>query len=183
MSKGHPFSTTERELLLDLGFLNVTQRSITAPDGDHFNRVVIEHPGAVAIVALDGDEVVLIEQYRAAAGERILEIPAGKLDIAGEPAEDTARRELTEETGFTAGDLTHLTKLWTAVGFCDEQIEIFLAEDILAGQRDPIGPEEVDARVLLMPFDEALALVISGEIADAKTAVGLLLAAQARASS
>lgn len=170
-------------MLLDLGFLNVTQRRITAPDGEHFNRVVIEHPGAVAIVALTGDEVVLIDQYRAAAGERILEIPAGKLDIAGEPAEDTARRELTEETGFTASDLTHLTNLWTAVGFCDERIEIFLAEDIRPGKRDPIGPEEVDARVLLMPFDEALALVISGEIADAKTAVGLLLAAQARASS
>ncbi len=183
MTGAHRFSNTNRELVLDLGFLEVTKRSIEAPDGSSFKRIVIEHPGAVAVVPMIDDNVILIRQYRAAAGQRLLEIPAGKLDMIGEPAEEAARRELTEETGYKAGDLVHLTDLWTAVGFCDERIGIFLASDVTKGTREPIGPEEIDAEVLLMPLREAVGLVMSGEIADAKTVAGLLMTEQLRASS
>jgi ADP-ribose pyrophosphatase len=178
-----PFVETGRELLLDLGFLAITKRSIRAPDGTPFQRVVVEHPGAVAVVPMISDEVILIRQYRAATGSRVLEIPAGRLDIPGEDPQDAARRELAEETGYAAGDLVHLTDLLTAVGFCDERISIFLATDVAPGVRDPVGPEETDAEVLLIPFREALDLVESGEITDAKTIAGLLLTARIRAAS
>jgi len=177
------FRTTDRELVLDLGFLSVTRRSVEAPDGTPFSRIVIEHPGAVAVVPITEGEVVLIRQYRAALGDHILEIPAGKLDLVGENAEVAARRELAEETGFVARSLTHLIDLWTSVGFCDERIAIFVTEDLEAGSRTPLGPEESDAQVVRMPLEHAVSLVASGEIADAKTAVGLLLAARVRASS
>jgi 8-oxo-dGTP pyrophosphatase MutT (NUDIX family) len=178
-----PFLTRNRAELLDLGFLNVTMRSIEAPNGDVFDRIVIEHPGAVAVVPVIGDEVVFIRQYRPAVDDRILEIPAGKLDVVGEDPLKAARRELAEETGFLADSFVHLTDLLTSVGFCDETISIYLADSIEAGERAPIGPEEEDAEVLRIPFDEALGLIGSGDIADAKTVVGLLLAAQIRAAS
>ena len=183
MTGSRPFTDTSRELLLDLGFLEVTKRSIEAPNGSAFKRIVIEHPGAVAVVPMISDDVVLIRQYRAAARQRLLEIPAGKLDLDGEIAEDAARRELAEETGYIARDLVHLTDLWTAVGFCDERIGIFLASDVEGGTRHPIGPEEIDAEILRVPFDDALDLVMTGEIADAKTVAGLLMTDRLRASS
>jgi 8-oxo-dGTP pyrophosphatase MutT (NUDIX family) len=183
VTRNHPFTDTNRELLLDLGFLEVTKRSIEAPDGSAFKRIVIEHPGAVAVVPMITDDVILIRQYRAAAGQRLLEIPAGKLDLVGESVEDAARRELAEETGYIAEDFVHLTDLWTAVGFCDERISIFLASDMEVGTRHPIGPEEIDAEVVRMPFGDALKLVMSGDIADAKTVAGLLMTEQLRASS
>ena len=180
----HPgFKTTASTLRLDLGFLTITERSIEAPGGGIFNRFVVEHPGAVAVVPLAGDDVILLHQYRAAVGGRILEIPAGRLDVPGESADAAARRELQEETGFLTEGLTHLTDIWTAVGFSNEQISLFLAEDIVEGDRAPVGPEETDAEIIRMPFNRALDLVTSGKIADAKTAIGLLLGAHARASA
>jgi ADP-ribose pyrophosphatase len=177
------FRITERALLLELGFLNVTERSVESADGTAFKRVVIEHPGAVAVVPTVGDNVVLVRQYRAAVREHILEIPAGKLDAPDEDLEQAARRELREETGFSAPTLLRLTDLLTAVGFCDERITIFLAQDVMAGDRSPIGPEEHDAEVVEMPLQQAIDLVASGDINDAKTAVGLLLASRIRAAS
>lgn len=180
MTRPDQFRVSRRERILDLGFLDITKRTIESPDGSTFERIVIEHPGAVAVVPLDGDDVVLLNQYRAACNDTILEIPAGKLDQHAEDPQDAARRELAEETGYTAGDLHHLTDLWTSVGFCDERISIFAAEDVDPGTRSPIGPEEMAAEVIRMPMDKALGLVASGVIADAKTVVGLLLAARSR---
>lgn len=175
------FRIDERILLLDLGFLHVTQRTVSSSDGETFERIVIEHPGAVAVVPLVDDDVVLLRQYRVAADDFILEIPAGKLDRTGEERTIAARRELAEETGYIAGDLTHLTDLWTALGFCDERISIYVARDVLPGPRHPVGPEEVSAEVVRLPISKALDLVAAGEIADAKTVAGLLLATFDRA--
>ncbi len=183
MTSPNQFRITHRERILDLGFLDVTSRTIESDDGTTFDRIVIEHPGAVAVVPLEGDDVVLLSQYRAACGDTILEIPAGKLDEHGEDVQDAARRELAEETGYTAGPLHHLIDLWTSVGFCDERISIFVAQDVHPGTRHPMGPEERAAEVVRMPLVKALDLVDSGIIADAKTAVGLLLAARRRVHS
>jgi 8-oxo-dGTP pyrophosphatase MutT (NUDIX family) len=177
------FRPLNSTLRLDLGFLSVTERSLEAPDGTLFSRFVVEHPGAVAVVPLITGDVILLNQYRAAVGARLLEIPAGRLDVVGEHPEAAARRELHEESGFVASDLRHLTDMWTAVGFSNERIAIFLAEDLREGDRSPVGPEEEDAQVVRMPFERALHLVTTGEIADAKTAVGILLAVHARATS
>lgn len=183
MTHPNEFRISNRERILDLGFLDITLRTIESTDGTTFDRIVIEHPGAVAVVPLVDEDVVLLNQYRAACGDTILEIPAGKLDRHGEDTQDAARRELAEETGYTAGLLHHLTDLWMSVGFCDERISIFVAQDIEPGIRNPIGPEEMAAEVIQMPLDNALDLVASGIIADAKTVVGLLLAARNRVPS
>jgi ADP-ribose pyrophosphatase len=180
VTRPNRFRVSRRERILDLGFLDITKRTIESPDGTTFERIVIEHPGAVAVVPLLGDDVVLLNQYRAACGDMILEIPAGKLDQHAEDPQDAARRELAEETGYTAGHLHHLTDLWTSVGFCDERISVFVADDLEPGIRRPMGPEEMAAEVIRMPLDKALGLVASGTIADAKTVVGLLLAARSR---
>jgi len=134
----------------------------------------------VAVVPIIGDEVVLIEQYRAAAGQSILEIPAGKMDDPSHDRLHTAARELEEETGMRAGTMTLLTDLWTAIGFCDERIAIFLAEDLIEGDRVPVGAEEEEATIVRMPFDDAISMVHEGAITDAKTVAGLLLAAARR---
>lgn len=183
MTNPDRFRVSHRERILDLGFLDITRRTIESPDGVTFDRIVIEHPGAVAVVPLAGEDVVLLSQYRAACSDTILEIPAGKLDDPSEDVQDAARRELVEETGYRAGALHHLTDLWTSVGFCDERISIFVARDVEPGVRNPIGPEERAAEVVRMPLDQAIDLVASGIIADAKTAVGLLLAARTRVPS
>lgn len=134
-------------------------------------REIVRHPGAAAVVALTtGDRVVLVRQLREAAGEELLEIPAGILDVEGEPPRDTARRELREETGYRTDAVEPLGRIHTSPGFTDERIELFLARAEREGRPEP-GIE-----VVTLPFAEAVAAVEEGSITDAKTVVGLLLA-------
>lgn len=172
------FSTIRTRQIADLGFLNVTVRDVGTPSGETVERVVIEHPGAAAVVPLIDGDIILIEQYRAPIEERLLEIPAGKLDDQVNDPGHTAGRELEEETGYTAGHLEHLTDLLTTVGFSDEVISIYLATGLSEGVRTPIGEEEEDASIVRMPFSEAVAAVEDGRIRDAKTVAGILLAAR-----
>jgi len=124
---------------------------------------------------IDGD-VILIEQHRPAVDRALLEIPAGKLDIPGEPRPDTAIRELEEEIGYTPGRLEHLTDLLTTPGFSDECITIYLGTDLTPVPARPVGVEEDHATIIRMPLDRAVAMVSDGTIQDAKTIAGLLLA-------
>ena len=178
MTTDGAFETLGSRTVADLSFLNVTLRDVRTPAGEVVERVVIEHPGAVGVVPLVGDDIYLIEQYRAPVDRPVLEIPAGKLDHDDEPLEITANRELEEEIGQRAGRLTPLTTLWTTVGFCDEAIHLFLGRDLRPGRRDPVGHEEQASRVVRMPFADAVDLVVSGAIRDAKTIIGILLAAR-----
>ncbi len=180
----HPaFTTTQVTDVVDVGFLRVQVREIETPSGSTIERVVVVHPGAVAVVPVIDGDVILIEQYRAPAEAFVLEIPAGKIDDPLHDHADTARRELEEETGYTALHLTWLTELWTTVGFSDERITIFLAEGLSDGHRSPVGAEEEAARIVRMPLDEAVAMVRAGAIVDAKTIAGILLAAMHRGSA
>jgi len=174
----HPsgFTIIASETLSDVGFLNVVMRTVETPAGEHIERVVVEHPGAVAVVPRVGSDIVLIAQYRAAVSRVVLEIPAGKLDEPEESPEDAARRELAEETGYTARGLVHLTDLLTAVGFSDEKISIYLAIDPVPGTARPVGAEEEAAEILSMPWAEAVTRVREGSITDAKTVAGILIA-------
>lgn len=150
-------------------------------DGTLATRDVCGHPGAVAILALDDEEnLLLVRQYRHPAGRVLLEIPAGTLDPSAdgegvEPHAEAARRELEEETGYRAGSWELLTSFWTAPGFATELMHLYLATDLRPAHADRRGPDE-DERLHLvsLPWRVALAMAEAGEIHDAKTLVGLL---------
>ncbi|HEX8830871.1 MAG TPA: NUDIX hydrolase, partial [Longimicrobium sp.] len=125
----------------------------------------------------DGDDpiLLLVRQYRYAAGGWLYEVPAGRPEHPGEPWEQVARRELLEEAGVTAGELRHLTTIWTTPGFTDERIHLYLATNLSAGQTS-YDPDEFMEPVR-MPLSEALRMVRDGEITDGKTICTLLYAA------
>ena len=161
-------------------YLEVRVDEILTPDGRRASRDIVGHPGAVAIVALDGeDRVLLVRQFRLAAGRTLLEIPAGTLDRGEdgtlEDPDLAARRELEEETGFRAGSWEHLGAFWTAPGFATELMHLYLARELAPADGARLGPDE-DERLELehVPWRQAVAMAVAGEIADAKSIVGLL---------
>jgi ADP-ribose pyrophosphatase len=159
-------------------------------DGRTSTREILGHPGAVAIVALDPDDnVLLVRQWRTAAERLMLEIPAGTLDITDpvartiEDPERAAPRELEEETGYRAGSWRKLATFWTVPGFASELMHLYLATDLAPAHSDRLGPDEDERLDLIrMPFDEALAAVEAGKICDAKSIVGLFWVARLKAA-
>lgn len=149
-------------------------------NGEEAAREVIRHPGGVAVLALtDADEVLLVKQFRYPQNAVLIELPAGKLEW-GESPYDCGVRELLEETGCTAKEFTFLGKLLPTPAYCTEVIHIYLARGLRAGEQNLDKDEFLD--VLRLPFDKAVELVLSGEITDAKTQVGLLKLAAVRNS-
>ncbi|HEX6310363.1 MAG TPA: NUDIX hydrolase [Acidimicrobiia bacterium] len=171
------FRVVDSHEVADAGFLKVTRDVVTAADGHTFERHVVHHPGAVVVVPLDHDEnVVLVRQYRVAVRRTLLEAPAGKTDVPGEPPDDTARRELVEEVGLRAGKLVKLAVCLNSPGFSDELSHIYLATELTEVPHRRVGPEEASMtieRVALSAVDE---LVAAGEIVHATSVIGLLLA-------
>lgn len=167
------FSITAERNLLEALFLGVDMLTVRGPDGSEFERVVIRHPGAVAIVAVDAGDVLLIRQYRAPVDETLLEIPAGKLDTVDDGPRTAAVRELEEETGFTAGEMRHLSTFYTGPGFTDEVIHLFAAHDLTPVPPRPHGAEEEVAEVVRVPLAGVAAMIADGRIRDAKTILAL----------
>lgn len=161
-----------------VGFLDVTEETVEGPDGSHHARTVVRHPGAVVVVpVVDGTHAVLVRQFRAAVGGWLLEVPAGKRDVDGEPPEVTAARELLEETGLRAGAIEPLAEFYNTPGFCDEYTYLFVALDLEdAGGPRPVGAEEAAMTIEHVPLDAVDDLIARREIVDAKTIIGLLLA-------
>ena len=160
------------ERVFDGSLLKVQRDVVRLPDGAQATREYIRHPGAAAIVALFGDGRVLLErQYRYAQRREFIEIPAGKLE-PNEPHLDTAKRELLEETGYTAAHWRHLGVLHTAIAYTDEAIELYLARGLTQGAAKLDAGEFLET--LLVPFDDAIAMVRDGRITDVKTVAGLL---------
>lgn len=161
------------------GFLAVDELTIEAPDGEKARRVVVRHPGAVVIVPVlaDGVTAVLLRQYRVATGIELLEVPAGKRDVEGEPPETTAARELEEEIAFTPGRLVKLAEFFNTPGFSDEYTHLFLALDLVdTGSTSATSMEEkhmATERVALGDVDD---LIATRRLVDAKSIIGLLLA-------
>jgi ADP-ribose pyrophosphatase len=157
------------------GFLRLVTGTFVGPDGFTFERDIVRHPGAVCVVPLDADRrhVILIRQYRAAIDATLLELPAGKLDVPGEPPEQCAARELEEETGYGPGKLTELCQFFNSPGFSDERSWVYLAEDLVRLERAAQGVEEHHLTLERVDLDELEDLVGSGEIVDAKTIIGL----------
>ena len=147
-------------------------RFVTA-SGEEFERVNVRHPGAVAVVPVDVDQVLLVKQFRAPLRMMMVEIPAGKLDVDGESPEDAAARECEEETGYRPHRMELLRSIHTTVGFSNERIDIFLATELTHVGSQPDGVEERHASLLRMSFDEVQAAMNDGSITDAKTLIGL----------
>lgn len=146
--------------------------------GEEFDRDVVRHPGAVAVVPLHDDgTVTLVSQFRAALDGDLIELPAGLRDVEGEPDDETARRELAEEVGLAAGTLHHLVTFHNSPGFCDETVAVFLATELTEVGDDRQGIEEEAMTVLRLPLSEALAMTRDGRITDSKTIIGLNLIA------
>ena len=150
--------------------------TVELPDGSVTIREIIQTPGAVVIVPLTQDgQVRMVRQYRSAVGDYLLELPAGTLE-PGEPPEQAALRELAEETGDRAAHWQRLTGFYTVPGICNEYLHLFLAIDLTPGEMDLEFDELIE--VVTLPLGEALAMAERGEIRDAKTIIGLMMAAR-----
>jgi|SRR5919201_6523345 ADP-ribose pyrophosphatase len=147
-------------------------KHVRQPDGTTRLREIVEHAAGAAVVAVDADgSVILVRQYRPAVDAAVLELPAGLVD-AGETPQACARRELEEETGFTAGHLEPLAQFYSSPGFCTEVLHVYVATDLRPCAVDHDGEEELE--VVRLPLEAALEQVLHTELSDAKTVVGLL---------
>jgi ADP-ribose pyrophosphatase len=154
---------------------------VRRPGGDEepFTRVVLEHPGAVVVLAVDDRERVLcLRQYRHPAQRRMLELPAGLLDVAEEEPETAARRELLEEAGLAAAEWTPLTTAYSSPGISAERIHYFLARGLREADRGDFVAhhEEADMTTLWVPYDELLAACLGGRVQDAPVLIAVLTA-------
>ena len=153
---------------------------VERPDGRRASREIVEHPGAVAILAWDGARLGMVRQWRHAAGDVLLEIPAGTME-PGEDPKTTARRELGEEMGVAAAAWATGPSFYTAPGFCTERLTLFLATELEETQVE--APDDEDVEQEWLPLAEALDAIENGRIADAKSIAGILwLARRLKAS-
>ena len=158
--------------------VNFDVDTVRLPDGKLATREYMSHPGAVGVVPfLDRDTIVLVRQYRHPVGEVTLELPAGKLD-AGESVMKCVRRELAEETGYTASKIVALIRYWPTPAFADEVLHLFVATGLKPGKVNADDDEFIEA--VTMPFKKAVELVRRGKIRDSKTVIGLLSCAVGR---
>ena len=153
---------------------DVREDTLMTADGRRYTRQIVHHPGAVAIVPIDADDnVLMVRQYRHPIEQALLEIPAGVVEI-GESPDDTAQRELREETGFATRNLRAVGGIYSSPGFCDEMVYMYIARDLIPS-RLPADDDE-DITVERVPMSQAGRLIRLGEIQDAKSVAGLLMA-------
>ncbi|MGZ8475236.1 MAG: NUDIX domain-containing protein [Candidatus Limnocylindria bacterium] len=151
--------------------IGVRVDEVERPDGRHATREIVEHPGAVAILAWDGARLAMVRQWRHAVGDVLLEIPAGTMEESEEPLA-TARRELAEEMGIAAASWTRGPSFYTAPGFCTERLTLFLATELHEVETRAPDDEQIEREWLSLA--QALDGVDDGRVADAKSIVGIL---------
>lgn len=157
----------------------VVKARFRGPDGAEFERDVIHHPGAVAVVPWHDDgTLTLVRQYRAPLDQELLELPAGVCDVHGESDQRTAERELAEEAGLVASSVESLVTIHNAPGMSDERISLFVARGLVVVPHDRQGEEEAAMTVERVALSDALAMIDDGRITDAKTIIGILLSAR-----
>jgi 8-oxo-dGTP pyrophosphatase MutT (NUDIX family) len=176
------FVRRSEEPIFDGHLFSVRRVTFSDPDGETFDREVVRHPGAVAVVPVHHDgTVTLVRQMRVAVGTHVLEAPAGTCDVDGEAPTSTAARELAEEAGLRAGQLRHLASVYNSPGYTDQKTAIFLATDLEPCAAHPSGAEERFLSLERVALDAVDGMVASGRLIDSTTIVGLLLARAALA--
>ena len=174
-----PVSTSESKYASP--YVSLSIDTIVDPQGEEHSRAVVRPNGAVGVLAIDDDDrLLLVEQYRHPVGRRMLEIPAGTLDVDGEPALDAAIRELAEEADLVAAEWEPMLDLFATPGYSTEHWQVFRASGLSAvpaAERTTRVAEEADMSQWWMPFDEAVAAVLAGRFTDSMT-VSAILAAQ-----
>ena len=172
-----PFRKVDDRLRYQGSLISVRVVGFEDPGGNRFERDVVHHPGAVVVVPITADRgVLMVRQFRAAIGADLLEIPAGKRDVEGEPTEVTAARELAEEVGRKAGHLELLARFYNSPGFTDELTHLYLATDLEEVPLDRQGWEEQEMTIEEVPLDDVPGLIADGRLVDAKSIFGVALA-------
>ncbi len=187
-----PWPVRSSTVLLSNWLLTVRTDSVRMSDEHYAKRTVVTHPGAVVVLALnDRDEVLMIKQYRHPVGRELWELPAGLRDVDGEPALETARRELLEETGWKAGDWHTLVDYYTSPGFTDERIRVFLARDLVQASGDGehgvgehgvgehgVGDKAPDEETYIVtewvPLRDAVQLALAGKLHSGPAIAGVM---------
>jgi 8-oxo-dGTP pyrophosphatase MutT (NUDIX family) len=177
-SARHDFPVAETTDIYRGKVMALRADEVVMPGGGAARREIIEHPGAVAIAALDPDDrIMMIHQYRHALGRRLWELPAGLLDVAGEDPLDTARRELNEEAGLAAAEWAVLLDVAPSPGFSDESVRVFLARGLTDVDRPELGDdEEADLTTRWVTLSVAVRMVLAGTIVNGVTAAAVLAA-------
>ena len=164
--------TLDSQRIYEGKILNLRKDRVTTRDGESY-REIVEHNGGAAVAAItDEGKIVMVRQYRKAFDGAILEVPAGKIEKGDDPF-DTIKRELREETGYRAGKITFLTKMLPSVGYTQEVVHIYLAQELTPGDTDLDDNEAIE--VIEMDFQLVLDMVMRGEIKDAKTIIAILM--------
>ncbi|KUI15505.1 ADP-ribose pyrophosphatase [Mycobacterium lehmannii] len=173
----HDFETVSSETLYVGNIFALRADEVRMPGGHTARREVVEHYGAVAVLAMDEDRnIAMVYQYRHPLGRRLWELPAGLLDLGGEPPHVTAARELEEEAGLSATDWRVLVDLDSAPGFSDESVRVYLATGLTDVGRPEARDEEADLTLRWYPLDEAVRMVLAGEIVNSIAVSGILAA-------
>jgi len=183
----HEFRVLKSEPVYEGRVISLRRDTVAMPGGGDSVREVVHHPGAVAVLALDDEEnVVLLRQYRHPVGTHLWELPAGLRDADGEPPLETAKRELAEEVQLAADRWSLLISVYNSPGFSDELVHVFLAEGLHAADRPDgfvVEHEEADMTVERVPLADAVQRVFDGDIRNSSAVAGILAAAQYRAGS
>lgn len=173
----HIFETVSSETLYVGNIFALRADEVRMPGGHTARREVVEHYGAVAVLAMDEDRnIAMVYQYRHPLGRRLWELPAGLLDLGGEPPHVTAARELEEEAGLTAAEWRVLVDLDSAPGFSDESVRVYLATGLTDVGRPEARDEEADLTLWWYALDEAVRMVFAGDIVNSIAVSGVLAA-------
>ena len=167
------FKKVSEKVIYKEDWFSFASAEFEGPVGERIDRYIFHHPGAVAVVAIEDRNIVLVRQFRPALEMEMLEIPAGKLDVEGEEPETAARRELIEEAGLDAVRLEELCSFHNSAGFSDEKTVIYLATEMTKVEKMAASIEEEYMTTEKVPLEDVHELITSGLITDAKTIIGI----------